>query len=137
MLVLSVSVLWANTTPAPTASFRTQTLVGVFDTDSDRAAEIAAKHGTDALKLDELLKNAAAVSVVVPTEYHLTIAEQCLAAGVAPLIEKPVVTDRSKGKTASASRRSWTPSTSRPYRTVQPGNFCVRRRSRRDDCSEH
>ncbi len=79
-------------------------LVGVFDTDSDRAAEIAAKHGTEALKLDELLKNAAAVSVVVPTEYHLTIAEQALAAGVAPLIEKPVVTDQSEGKKLRALR---------------------------------
>jgi predicted dehydrogenase len=79
-------------------------LVGIFDTDSDRAAKIAAKHGADALELDELLKNVAAVSVVVPTEYHLTIAEQCLTAGVAPLIEKPVVPEQSEGKKLQALR---------------------------------
>jgi len=74
-------------------------LVGVFDVDPDRASEIAHKHGSTAMDIDDLLTQADAVSVVVPTQYHLDIATQCLQAGVAPLIEKPVVEDLSEGET--------------------------------------
>ncbi|ELY56411.1 Gfo/Idh/MocA family protein [Natronococcus jeotgali] len=68
-------------------------LVGLFDADDERAAEVAADHGVSALPLDELLENVDAVSIVVPTEYHYDLATQCLDANVGILIEKPVLED--------------------------------------------
>src|SRR6056297_347984 len=65
-------------------------LVGVFDADDERAAEIADKHGTEAMGMHELLNAVSAVSIAVPTHLHFDIAQQCFGHGVAPLIEKPV-----------------------------------------------
>jgi len=72
-------------------------LVGVFDADTDRAEEIADKHGTVAMEMGELLANTTAVSIAVPTQFHLEIAERCFEHGVSPLIEKPVVGDVETG----------------------------------------
>ncbi|KAB1198205.1 MULTISPECIES: Gfo/Idh/MocA family protein [Haloferax] len=74
------------------------TLVGVSDVDTEQAREVAQKHGTEALPMDDLLDRVDAVSVVVPTQYHLDTAKQCLSAGVAPLIEKPVVENQRQGE---------------------------------------
>ncbi|MDD2897412.1 MAG: Gfo/Idh/MocA family oxidoreductase [Desulfuromonadaceae bacterium] len=66
-------------------------LVGVVDNDPKRAAEIAASHGTAAFSDHrELIGNVDAVSVVVPTQFHYTVARDFLAAGVHVLIEKPI-----------------------------------------------
>ncbi|SEM02331.1 Gfo/Idh/MocA family protein [Haloferax larsenii] len=73
-------------------------LVGVTDVDDDQAQTIARKHGTTAFEMDALLEHVDAVSIVVPTQFHLGTAEQCLTAGVAPLIEKPVVEDKQEGQ---------------------------------------
>ena len=73
-------------------------LVGVFDADSERAEEIAAKHDTVAMGMDELLAATTAVSVAVPTRFHFDIAKQCFEQGVSPLIEKPVVGDVETGE---------------------------------------
>ena len=72
-------------------------LVGVFDADTERAAEIADKHDAAAMEMDELLASVSAVSIAVPTQFHFDIAKRCLENGVAPLIEKPVVGDPEKG----------------------------------------
>lgn len=66
-------------------------LVGVVDADSDRAERIAREYGTSALDTDDLLAEAAAVSVAVPSEYHYHVARDALDAGVHTLVEKPFV----------------------------------------------
>ena len=66
-------------------------LVGVVDNDTKRAAEIAAKLHTRAYNDHrELIGQVDAVSVVVPTQYHYSVAKDFLAAGVHVLIEKPI-----------------------------------------------
>lgn len=66
-------------------------LVGVVDNDPKRAAEIAAKLGTQAYSDHrELIGKVDAVSVVVPTQHHYSVAKDFLAAGVHVLIEKPI-----------------------------------------------
>lgn len=68
-------------------------LVGVHDADASVGMDIASKYAVDVMDRDELLAAVEAVSVVVPTPYHLETARACVDAGVAPLIEKPVVGD--------------------------------------------
>lgn len=66
-------------------------LVGVVDNDPKRVAEIAATLGTHAYSDHcELIGKVDAVSVVVPTQYHYSVAKDFLAAGVHVLIEKPI-----------------------------------------------
>ncbi len=67
-------------------------LVGVVDANFDRAKEIAAKHGCKAFATEQELLDAGvdAVSIAVPTTFHLKSAEPFLKAGVACLIEKPL-----------------------------------------------
>ena len=66
-------------------------LVGVVDNDPKRAAEIATALGTVAFSDHrELIGKVDAVSVVVPTQFHFTVARDFLAAGVHVLIEKPI-----------------------------------------------
>ncbi len=73
------------------ASIQDVDLVGVVDNDPKRAAEIAGKLGTRAYSDHrELIGQVDAVSVVVPTQYHHTVAKDFLAAGVHVLIEKPI-----------------------------------------------
>jgi predicted dehydrogenase len=66
-------------------------LVGVADSDPQRAQEIAAKHKTKAFSDHrELLKQTQAVSVVVPTSLHYAVAKEVIAAGNHLLLEKPI-----------------------------------------------
>ncbi len=67
-------------------------LVGVVDANFDRAKEIADKHGCKAFATEQELLEAGvdAVSIAVPTTYHLKSASPFLKAGVACLIEKPL-----------------------------------------------
>jgi predicted dehydrogenase len=76
----------------------TAELVGVFDADPEQAEEIADKHDTVAMELDELLEETAAVSVAVPTQFHFDIATQCFDHDTSMLIEKPVVGDVETGE---------------------------------------
>lgn len=73
-------------------------LVGVHDVDTDTAADIANRYAVEELERDDLLEAVDAVSVVVPTPYHLETARACIDAGVSPLIEKPVVGDMSEAE---------------------------------------
>jgi predicted dehydrogenase len=82
---------------------RDANLVGVFDVDADRANRVATRHGTAPVPLETLLERADAVSVAVPTERHSPVATRCLEAGVATLIEKPVVDDLEEGRTLRAA----------------------------------
>ena len=66
-------------------------LVGVADSDSATAHKIAEQYGCQAYTNSEnLLDKVDAVSIVVPTVYHLDIARPFLEAGVHMLMEKPV-----------------------------------------------
>lgn len=66
-------------------------LVGIADADTQRATEVAEQYETNHLSTEELLTDAEAVSVVVPTQYHYDVVTSCLSRGVAPLIEKPIL----------------------------------------------
>ena len=69
------------------------TLVGVLDLSSDRAHDIAQRHGCGQFSdLDTLLTAVDAVSIVTPAVHHAEIAKQCLERGVHVLVEKPIAT---------------------------------------------
>lgn len=65
--------------------------VGVFDLNEAAAKSIAHQHGATVYpSTDELLANADAVSVCVPTPHHAGVVRQVFAAGLPVLIEKPI-----------------------------------------------
>jgi predicted dehydrogenase len=73
------------------ASFPGARLVGVFDADAARAAEVAAEHGCRAYaEAESLLADAQALSVAVPTVDHHAVARQALERGRDVLLEKPM-----------------------------------------------
>jgi predicted dehydrogenase len=73
------------------ATMKDAVLAGICDTDADRAAGIAARHGCRAFaSVDELAAACDAVSVVVPTDRHAQVALPLLARGCHLLIEKPL-----------------------------------------------
>ena len=66
-------------------------LVGVFDTDKNRAALVAQKQGTVALdSLESVTATADAISIVTPTVTHHSLAKQLLEQGKHLLVEKPM-----------------------------------------------
>lgn len=66
-------------------------LVGVVDSDLNRAQEVAQEVGSTAFgNYRELLGKVDLVSIVVPTQYHHQVARACLEANVHILLEKPV-----------------------------------------------
>ena len=66
-------------------------LVGIVDTDHDRANAIAEELGcTPYYSLDDLLGKVDAVSIAVPTKYHFETAKICLENDIHVLIEKPI-----------------------------------------------
>ena len=83
-------------------------LIGVFDANPETAAATAEQYHCRAFdRLDELLKSVKAVTIAVPTKFHAEVAEQCLAAGVACLIEKPLAKDIADAhRIAEAASRS-------------------------------
>ena len=74
-------------------------LMGVFDAVADSAAAVADEFGAPAYKtLEELLPNVDAVTIAVPTKFHLSIAQECLTRRIACLIEKPLAKDVAEGR---------------------------------------
>jgi len=66
-------------------------LVGVADTDDERAAAVAAKYGVlGTTEYRDLLAQVDVVSIVTPPATHFAIARDALEAGVHVLVEKPV-----------------------------------------------
>ncbi len=65
-------------------------LVGVYDSDAARAAEVAEAAGTRAMGFHELLGAVQAVVVAVPTSAHREVGLECLGRGVSVLMEKPL-----------------------------------------------
>ena len=73
-------------------------LVGVADAEPARAATVANEFDTEVFELGEMLDVADVVSIAVPTQYHYTIARQCIEAGVDVLVEKPFVDELDHGR---------------------------------------
>jgi predicted dehydrogenase len=68
-------------------------LVGVADSDLDRARAIASEYGCDAYSdAVDLIGRVQAASVAVPTVAHRQVAVQLLEAGIDVLVEKPLAT---------------------------------------------
>jgi predicted dehydrogenase len=66
-------------------------LVGVVDSDAERAARVAAEFGTTALPNIEVLEGRVdAVSLAVPTAQHARIGSELLRRGLDVLVEKPM-----------------------------------------------
>ena len=65
-------------------------LAGVVDVDRDRAAQIAAEHGTTAYADVREIPGLQLAVIATPTESHASIALPLIEAGVHTLIEKPV-----------------------------------------------
>jgi predicted dehydrogenase len=66
-------------------------LVGVVDSDAQRAREIAGRYGTKPYPHHhELLRRVDAVSLAVPTDKHYDVAKDVLSAGIHLLVEKPI-----------------------------------------------
>ncbi len=69
-------------------------LVGIADIDAERAAEIGAQHGVEAVTdYRDLIGKVDAVSIAVPTHEHYNVAREFLANGVDVLVEKPITSD--------------------------------------------
>ena len=69
----------------------TAELIGIVDTDLDRANEVGGRYGTRVFReRSELLERVDGVSLVVPTEMHFDVAKDILSKGVHLLIEKPI-----------------------------------------------
>ena len=66
-------------------------LVGVVDTNLERATEIARKYDTKAYgEHNDILNEIDGVSLAVPTEAHFEVAKDVLSKGVHLLVEKPI-----------------------------------------------
>ncbi len=66
-------------------------LVAVVDTNVDRAREVAAETGTEAVaQLNDILGSIDAASVVVPNIHHFDVARPLLEAGIHVMLEKPL-----------------------------------------------
>jgi predicted dehydrogenase len=73
--------------------------MGVYDADADAAEQTARDYGGVAFaSLEEMAKQVKAVTVAVPTVYHLDAAKVLIPAGVACLIEKPLAQDSSRAR---------------------------------------
>ncbi len=83
-------------------------LAAVVDRDADRAADIAARHGTRALgSIGDLPADLAAVTVAVPTSAHAVVVEECLGRGYAVLVEKPMAANlQDAERMVAAARRA-------------------------------
>jgi len=74
-------------------------LVGVYDSDREKAREIAGRYGTRAFgNIEDLLREAEAVVVATPTNTHLEVCLMALERGLHVLVEKPLAHDLASGE---------------------------------------
>ncbi|AWB28317.1 Gfo/Idh/MocA family protein [Halococcoides cellulosivorans] len=81
-------------------------LVGVSDTDDQRAREVASGTTAAVMDSDDLLEAADVVSVAVPTRFHADAVQACIDRGVDVLVEKPFVDDHQRGREIAAAARA-------------------------------
>ncbi len=73
-------------------------LVGLVDTDAERARAVADEAGCSVFRdAEEIYGRVDAVSIVVPTSSHLDVAAPLLKRGVHMLMEKPIAATREEG----------------------------------------
>lgn len=83
-------------------------LVGVYDTNRARAAEIAAKYNTRIFDSVEALAGAVeAASVAVPAEHHFNVASLLMDRGIHLMVEKPIAstTDEAENMVRMAEKK--------------------------------
>jgi len=74
-------------------------LIGIFDTDNERANKVATENRIDVFKtIDEAIQTSDAVTISAPTTFHYEIAEKCIESGVHCLIEKPITSTYDEAK---------------------------------------
>jgi len=74
-------------------------LVGIIDSDADRARDIASEFRTDVYSsLENLLRDVNVISIATPTTTHYQIAMQAVDAGVHLFIEKPITHTLAEGE---------------------------------------
>ncbi len=74
-------------------------LEAVFDVDEDRARAVAEEFGGEVVSsLEALAERCDAVSVVVPTRYHLEVGAELMRRGVHLLVEKPIAGNEEEAK---------------------------------------
>ena len=74
-------------------------LVGVYDVDNRRAAEIAGQYGTQAFSsMDAMAAGIDAASIVVPTDKHFDVFNQMAERGLHMLVEKPIASSTSEAE---------------------------------------
>lgn len=82
-------------------------LVGVFDTNPARAAEIAARYGTRPYPtMEALAADITAASVVVPTHRHFEVASTLLSHNAHLLLEKPIAASTTEAEQLVALAQS-------------------------------
>jgi len=65
--------------------------IGIFDINKERSKYIAYKYDTNSYdSFEELIKDADAVCIAVPTRLHYEVAKKTLLSGVHTLVEKPI-----------------------------------------------
>ena len=82
-------------------------LVGVYDVDQARAAQLAGQHGCRAFaSMDELAASVEAASVVVPTHLHHQVALALMERGLHLLVEKPIASSTEEAEQMVARART-------------------------------
>lgn len=90
------------------AALQNAELVGIYDVDKDRAAQIAGAHNTKAFdSFDDLADRVEAASVAVPTDHHFETASRLMDKQIHLLVEKPisVTTDEAERMVDIARRK--------------------------------
>jgi predicted dehydrogenase len=81
-------------------------LAAIYDTDPARAAEVAARHGTQAVAtLEDLAAVCDAVTIATPTVTHYETGRQLLSLGRHILIEKPITDNTEQAQELAALAR--------------------------------
>ena len=73
-------------------------LVGVSDSNQQQAERVGEETDANVLSIEQMLEQADAVSIVVPTTLHLEIARPFLEKGVHMLMEKPISSTVKQGR---------------------------------------
>lgn len=81
------------------AQLPSATLVGVFDADGTKAAQVAEAHGVRSFaKREDLLNAVEAVTIASVTSTHFEVAKACLNAGKHVLVEKPITSTTAEAR---------------------------------------
>lgn len=83
-------------------------LIGIFDLDPQRTKRAAQEFGVNPFfSLEELLSQVQAVSIVVPTSEHFTVARTCLEHGCHLFLEKPITATVEQAETLIALAKKY------------------------------